>query len=300
MSDEQSLLGYSFPAFGSKVRIEASGPAAEGILLAAAREVKKVSETLTRFDPTSPLCQLNADRRSEVQVEPLLLDFIDRALEASRMTDGLIDPTLLPELEAAGYRETWSRVGGRVIDGEGLDRTESNPDKRWREIHVDHQAGTVTRPPGVRFDAGGIGKGMAADMAAVILEEASVWSVDCLGDIRVGGGRLVEIASPERDAGQLAEFQIEDGALATSGTTRRSWKRSDGSRAHHLIDPRTGQPSQGDLVQVSALAPTAVEAEARAKAALLTGLDQAQGWLPHGGIAVDSKGHLHLFRGDHG
>jgi FAD:protein FMN transferase len=40
----------------------------------------------------------------------------------------------------------------------------------------------------------------------------------------------------------------------------------------------------------TALAPTALEAEIRAKAALLAGPRSAAGWLPHGGVIVFDDG----------
>ncbi len=61
---------------------------------------------------------------------------------------------------------------------------------------------------------------------------------------------------------------LEDGALATSGRDRRRWRRG-GEEAHHLIDPTTGAPAAGDLLRVTAVAPTAVEAEVLAKAIFL-------------------------------
>jgi hypothetical protein len=40
------------------------------------------------------------------------------------------------------------------------------------------------------------------------------------------------------------------------------------------------------VVQVTAFAPTGVEAEALSKAALLSGAERAMSWLPHGGLVV--------------
>ena len=60
--------------------------------------------------------------------------------------------------------------------------------------------------------------------------------------------------------------------------------------AHHLIDPATGLPAYTGIVQASALAATALEAEALAKAALLSGPQDAAGWLRHGGLIVFDDG----------
>jgi thiamine biosynthesis lipoprotein len=61
---------------------------------------------------------------------------------------------------------------------------------------------------------------------------------------------------------------LEDGALATSGRDRRRWRRN-GRDVHHLIDPATGTSARGDLLRVTVLAPTAVDAEVLAKAVFL-------------------------------
>ena len=56
------------------------------------------------------------------------------------------------------------------------------------------------------------------------------------------------------------------------------------------VDPSTGRPAYTGIVQATALAPTAADAEVRAKAALLTGGDHAPLWLAHGGVLVFDDG----------
>jgi thiamine biosynthesis lipoprotein len=65
-------------------------------------------------------------------------------------------------------------------------------------------------------------------------------------------------------------LELSEGALATSGRDRRRWAAADGER-HHLIDPATGLPAEGDLLRVTAVAATAMEAEVLAKALFLAG-----------------------------
>src|SRR5207244_1398374 len=68
----------------------------------------------------------------------------------------------------------------------------------------------------------------------------------------------------------------------------------DGKPAHHLLDPLTGRPAFTGLVQVTALAPTAVEAEWRSKSALLCGPAGSREELPHGGLLVFEDEHHEL------
>ena len=92
-------------------------------------------------------------------------------------------------------------------------------------------------------------------------------------------------------------FELSEGAAATSGIGRRSWLGPDGRPAHHLLDPATGRPAFTGVVQATALAPTAVEAEWRAKAAVLSGPGDAGDWLEHGGVVVLDDGTHHITEG---
>lgn len=88
----------------------------------------------------------------------------------------------------------------------------------------------------------------------------------------------------------LHGFELAAAGVATSGIGRRSWRGPDGAPAHHLLDPATGRPAFTGVVQATALAPTALEAEWRAKAAVLSGPVAAASWLPHGGLVVCDDG----------
>ena len=78
--------------------------------------------------------------------------------------------------------------------------------------------------------------------------------------------------------------------VATSGIGRRAWLDARGRPAHHLLDPSTGRPAYTGIVQVTALAPSALMAEIRAKAAILSGPRAGGGWLPDGGVIVLDDG----------
>jgi len=83
---------------------------------------------------------------------------------------------------------------------------------------------------------------------------------------------------------EMVLIDIHDQALATSTTVRRSWRRG-GRQLHHLIDPRTGEPADTDVVSVSVLADSAVTADVFAKAALIQGFDTGRAFLESQGAA---------------
>lgn len=87
-------------------------------------------------------------------------------------------------------------------------------------------------------------------------------------------------------------LHVRAGGVATSGIDARLWQRRGGDFAHHLIDPATGTPAWTGLLTATALAPTALEAEALAKAALLSGPAPGRRLLcaHHGGVLVHDDG----------
>ena len=170
-----------------------------------------------------------------------------------------------------------------------------SPREGWNQIAVDRAGRTITRPVGVTLDSGGLAKGLAADLLAAALGAHECFAINAAGDVRVGGAervpRPVRVASPF-DGATLHTFALTEAGVATSGIGRRSWQGPDGAPAHHLLDPATGKPAFTGVVQATAIAPTALEAETRAKAAVLSGPDVAPAWLPDGGVLVfEDAGH---------
>lgn len=284
--------------FGGRVTVMAWGPDDAAAIGFAEARLRDLHAALSRFLPASDLCSLNRDPRATVPAGWIVRRFAAAVPAAGALTGGLVDATQVDAIELAGYRG--SRAAARstalreaLAAGPARRAAQPDPARRWELVEVDDEAGTVIRPPGVRLDSGGLGKGLAADLAAGLLARQASFAVDCAGDLRIGGtagrARRVEVADPFGGR-PLHRFHVSDGAVATSGIGRRSWLTPEGRPAHHLLDPRTGRPAFTGIVQATALAPTALEAEARAKAALLAGPEAGAGWLAHGGALVFEDG----------
>jgi thiamine biosynthesis lipoprotein len=289
--------GETFSCFGATCGVFVSGDDAAPAVAHARRRLLGWHARFTRFDPASELSRLNADPRAAVPVSPSLAELARVAVGAAELTGGLVDATLVGELERAGY---WAdlpaplplplalRLAPRRAPAAG------HPNAPWRQLQVDGDV--IVRPPGLGLDSGGLAKGLFADLLAAELAGHDSFGIDCAGDLRVGGApRPVHVASPFGGAG-LHTYELADCAVATSGIGRRSWIDARGRPAHHLLDPATCAPAFTGVVQATAIAPTAVEAEVRAKAALLSGPDAAADWLVHGGVLVFDDGSHTLCR----
>ncbi|HWF34567.1 MAG TPA: FAD:protein FMN transferase [Solirubrobacteraceae bacterium] len=287
----------TFACFGSECAVIVAGPGSLGSPAQAAALVEarllELHEQFTRFDPGSELSAVNADVRDTVEVSPLMARLAEAVRSAATASGGLVDGTLASEIERAGYASHFDSEPLALATALSLAPPRRpagpHPQARWRTIEVDRRAGLLTRPAGVRLDAGGIAKGLFADVLGGALAGHGSFAIDCGGDVRFGGveeiHRPVLVESPF-DGSVLHRFERAGGAVATSGIGRRSWLDPGGRPAHHLLDPSTGRPAFTGIVQVTAFAPTAVEAEMRSKAALLSGPRAVASWLRHGGVVV--------------
>ena len=135
------------------------------------------------------------------------------------------------------------------------------------EIDVDPDR-TSTVPAGVVVDAGGIGKGLAADLtvAKLLADGAHGALVGIGGDLAMAGTpRCRRMAghpqnSPTRR--RPCTLAVSGGGVATSSTRSRRWTIGGQSR-HHVIDPAAGASSTTDLATVTVIARSGWLAEAR-------------------------------------
>ena len=148
-------------------------------------------------------------------------------------------------------------------------------------------------PPGVRLDLGATAKGVGSDRAVRAVMSATGHAGGVLvslgGDIAVAGtpprdGWPVTVAEVPDQAGSPRSqlVRLTGGAVATSSVTCRRWRRG-GRVLHHIVDPRTGLPADGQWRTVSVAAATCADANAAATAAIVAGR-QAESWLTAEGL----------------
>jgi FAD:protein FMN transferase len=261
------MLRRRFRAMGTEIELVLDAPAgtaALAALAAAEAEVHRLEHLLSRFDPDSELSQLN--ERGTMSVGPEMLELVTLALVARERTNGRFDPTIHDALVSAGYDRSFDRLPPH---GSAPSTTVA---ACGGDVDVDAGAATIALERGVRIDLGGIGKGYAADRAAAILADAGPCLVDAGGDIAVCG-RPWPVGVQTGDG--VLTLELDRGGIATSGRDRRRWTR-DGEERHHLIDPTSGRPADGDLLRVTVAAASATDAEVLTKTLFLAGTAEAR------------------------
>jgi thiamine biosynthesis lipoprotein len=150
--------------------------------------------TLSRFRPESELSRLNQSDGSAVRVSETLAQVLEQSLIAARASAGLVTPTVLNALEAAGYDRSFELMDRHAAIRAELPARVAD----WRGVEFDAATRTVRLPRGVRLDFGGIAKSWAADQAARRLSEFAPALVDAGGDIAISGTRANGAPCPSR------------------------------------------------------------------------------------------------------
>ena len=284
-----------FPALGTTVELLAIPATSLPVALAILRkELADIDMACSRFRDDSELMALNRADGGWKTVSPLFLEAVVTALVAAAQSQGAVDPTIGPALGLLGYDCDFSQI---AKTGPAALLT-LRPAAGWRRVGVDTAGGRLRLPAGVELDLGATAKALAADRASTAGARATGGSIliSIGGDLATSGpvppdGWLVRVTDDHRGPVEAAgqTVTLAGGALATSSTTARSWRRGD-QLVHHIVDPTSGAPAHGPWRTVSAAAATCVDANTATTAALVRGED-AVPWLRQTGLPCRLVSH---------
>ncbi|SFR43886.1 thiamine biosynthesis lipoprotein [Pseudidiomarina maritima] len=252
--------------------------------------LEQVNSQMSTYDPNSELSLFNQRKTTEpVVISRSLETVVRRALEIGEETDGLLDVTVGPLVNLWGFGP--------------LGRPEQVPtEQQLLEVRdqVGYQYLTVENHqltkavPDLYVDLSTIAKGYGVDRVAILLEQMEIrnYLVEIGGEMRMRGTKPGE--QPWRIAveqpvtlDRAVQRIIEPGnnAVATSGDYRNYFEE-DGVRYSHIIDPRTGYPIQHNLVSVTVISETCMDADAYATALTVMGAEKALEFANQKGLAV--------------
>jgi thiamine biosynthesis lipoprotein len=238
------------------------------------REMQRIENLLSCEKDSSEISAINrASGLHPVKVSYETLEMLKRSKAYCQKYNGVFDVTIGPLSDLWGFSEDKEIVLPK-------DKTIKKLDKlvNYKDLEINEKDTTVfLKKKGMSIDLGGIAKGYAIDRGSAVLKKWGITNfiLNAGGDIYVSGMKdketlwKVGIKHPRKTNDLVAEFDLKDYAVATSGDYER-FKIIDGVRYHHILDPATGYP--GRLSESSTiLAPTAEEADATATYVFLLG-----------------------------
>jgi thiamine biosynthesis lipoprotein len=241
-------------------------------------------QRLSRFRPDSELNRLNLSAGRDVGISSVMQEVLHSALRAARVSGGMVTPTVLGALEAAGYDRSFDELLDDAPEGIRTVRDRATNAISTPAVELNTHTRTVRLASGTRLDLGGIAKGWAADRAVHHLRRLGPALVNAGGDIAVsapmkdGEPWSVGVTDPFDSEQNIDIMLLYQGGVATSGRDHRRWMK-DKLWQHHIIDPRSGLPAQTDVLTATVVAPSAQAAEIAAKVVFIAGSFQGIEWL---------------------
>jgi FAD:protein FMN transferase len=246
---------------------------AQVVARAAEADLLSCERLMSRFDPDSPLSDLNR-RAAHHAVEPAaeLWQILSLCRDYWTRSGGAFDITLWPLNRLWRERIAIGEQPSEPALQQALEQT------GFQHLHFDDTARTMRFDrPGMSLDLGAFGKGYALDRLADSLRAADVEqaflsfgesSVTVLGSHPHGPAWPVGVSNIFPPHEPVHTFPLRDASLSTSGTAPFNAAGGPGVLGQ-IIDPRSGRPIQGyRTLSVASLSGT--EAEVLSTALLIT------------------------------
>ena len=226
-------------------------------------EYHRLLDAYNAYDGVVNLYSVNHSQNDEIEVSDELMDFLLRAKEVYRLTDGYVSVSM------GSVTSIWKKaIADKALPHENelivaSQHTDAN------SVILDGEKNTVLiTDPQLRLDAGALGKGFAAQRICEKLAEQGYDSflINLGGTLSARGEKpdgtpwTGGVQSPDGDGAENVSVSLSDTALSTSGSYQRGFEL-DGVTYHHIIDPTTLYPPN-EFVSVSLLCDDALIADA--------------------------------------
>lgn len=250
-------------------------------------KINELDDMLSTGKETSEVSRLN--RSGEAVLSPTVANLVKRSLDIYKKTDGLFDITIYPLMELWGFPTKNYRVPSEKEIEEKLKLVGSD------KIDFNEETRKISfKNKGMEIDFGGIGKGYITDELVKILTDEKVESAiinlggNVFGFRKKPDGSLWNIAirDPNEPDKYMAAIRLEDSAVITSGGYERYFEEN-GIIYHHILDPRTGKPSESGLKSVSIISKDGTLADALSTSLFIMGEEKAIGYWKENGSNFD-------------
>ena len=286
--------GMNFSGMGTDIYLEADNT--EELLA----WFTLVERRYSRFLKDSELSILNQKPVSEdwISISEEFYQILLKSEAFMAQTDSLFNPYLGQLMSSLGYDRSFDRM-------EGIAMQTDRQFCKDKGLLLHHDQPLVKKVRDIHIDLGGVVKGWSADQAFHMAQGENIF-IDAGGDMRFSFTQpeTIGVMNPFDPSTDIAQFVMQQGALATSNVLHRRWKTQHGER-HHILNGKTGENPESDVIQATVLAPTAAEAEVYAKVLCMIHAEDAQTWikekeLPIAALIVNQKKQIyrteHLFR----
>ncbi|NOX96688.1 MAG: FAD:protein FMN transferase [Nitrospirae bacterium] len=245
----------------------------------AFREIEAVDSLMSTFKKDSEISRINREgARQPIKVSRDTFRVVRESIRLSELSGGAFDITVAPLVNLWRSARKNKRLPGQQNLKKALALV------GYQNILLDEKNGTVGfRKKGMEIDLGGIAKGYAVDKAVEKLRQEGVKRaiINAGGDLYLLGRPpdknfwKIGLRNPYKKDEILGTIKARDEAIATSGNYENYFTLG-GKRYGHLLDPRTGKPTER-VLSVTVLAKDALSADGLATAIFVLGVKKGLG-----------------------
>jgi len=248
---------------------------AENMINIAIEEISRIEKLISSWDKNSQtsLINLNAGVKP-VKIDLELFELISRSIKVSNISQGAFD------ISYASMDKVWY-FDRKMTEFPSIEKIKKSVSKiGYKNIVLNKEDTTVfLKLKGMKIGFGAIGKGYAADRAKEILIKNNVKSgiINASGDLTAWGIKpsgkdwMVAIVNPINKDKVFSWLTIKNKSIVTSGNYEK-FINLDGKKYSHIIDPRTGYPTEG-ILSVTIITDKAELADALATSVFVLGVD---------------------------
>lgn len=239
---------------------------------------KEIENTLSLWDENSMIRKVNGNDTTVV-INQIFIDNFNYAMRAAELSDGYFDPTVGPLVAAWGFHFK-----------EGMTMTPEIVDSirqivGYKKVKIENGK-VVKENPNMTLDFNAVAQGYTTDMIGNFLLSKDVedFLVDVGGEIMARGNKpngdlwkigIEKPAENKNDARIVQEIiELKDKSIVTSGNYRK-YVEQDGKRYSHSLNPKTGYPSENNLLSATIICDNTAWADCLASICMLVGMEKA-------------------------
>lgn len=255
---------------------------------------QKYENLLSRTKEGSDIYNINHSEGQSIEVDPDTYFLLSKSLEFCEETDGAVDITVAPLMDAWGF--TAKSAMSKLDSSENLNGIALNTSKPSGEtleellLNVDYHNVILEDSNHVRLsnpesqvDLGFIAKGFIADKLKEYLVENGVehavislgGNIVVIGSKPDGSDYNIGIKDPDNTGDIIDSLQVSNKSIVTSGTYER-YVEYDGIKYHHILDTKTGYPVDNNIKSVTILSDSSLEGDALSTVCLILGEEKSK------------------------
>ena len=266
-------------ALGTIINLKVLGSKGEKAIEEAIEKLNYIDDKMSAFKEDSDISKITS--KAGVNSETVSKDtyfVVKKAVEYSKILEGTFDPTIRPLVKL------WNIGTKEESIPEESQIEEALKFINYKDVILDESNNSIMlKHKKQALDVGGIAKGFAADEVRDIFYKHKIKSalIDLGGNIFALGNKddgtpwKVGIQNPFKPRGEyIGILSVKNKSVVTSGNYEKYFIK-DGERFHHIIDPKTGYPSQSKIISATIISDNSIDGDGLSTGVYILGIDKA-------------------------